>query len=50
MQDLLSPEGVFYLVAIKQNKPLEIIASIKTRFEGRLDGKVSLLFPNLPLS
>lgn len=39
-QELLSPIGVFYLVAIRQNKPLEIIASIRKKFEGRLDGKV----------
>ncbi|KAL7418161.1 methylase [Mrakia frigida] len=42
IDDLLSPIGVFYLVAIRQNKPLEIIASIRKKFEGRLDGKVAL--------
>ena len=47
VQDLLSPLGVFYLVAIKQNKPLEIIESIRTRFEGRLDGKVSFFTSTL---
>jgi hypothetical protein len=36
----LSPVGVFYLVAIKQNKPLEIIETIQKASEGRLDGKV----------
>ncbi|CED83166.1 Predicted N6-DNA-methyltransferase [Phaffia rhodozyma] len=42
LEDLLSPIGVFYLVAIKQNKPLEIIQNIETTTEGRISGKVAL--------
>ena len=37
-QDLLSDRGMFYLVAVPENKPLEIIAQMKAR---GLDGEVS---------
>lgn len=43
-QDLLSPRGAFYLVAVPENKPLEIIASMQAR---GLQGEVS---PVLSLS
>jgi hypothetical protein len=39
-QDILSPHGVFYLVAIKQNKPLAILERLRTTSAGQLDGKV----------
>ncbi|BGP57455.1 hypothetical protein JCM8202_002012 [Rhodotorula sphaerocarpa] len=39
VKDLLSPRGAFYLVAVPENKPLEIIASMQAR---GLQGEVVL--------
>ncbi|GAA6062631.1 hypothetical protein JCM10212_000293 [Sporobolomyces blumeae] len=39
VDELLSPRGMFYLVAVPQNKPLEILAQMKER---GLEGEVTL--------
>lgn len=39
-QTLLSPKGVFYLVAVQQNKPDEIIEYMRTK---GLEGEVRFL-------
>jgi release factor glutamine methyltransferase len=43
--ELLSPQGIFYLVAVKENKPEEIIERMKSK---GLTGEVSLNSRPLP--
>jgi len=50
LQTLLSPRGVFYLVAVPENKPLQIIEDMKERgLTGEVRRSLSLYLSLNPL-